>query len=68
MLDYVFQHPVLTVRMIERDLGCSVVTANKTVQTLADIGILREVTGGRRNRRFRYDPYLELFPAAATQP
>lgn len=63
VLDYLFAHPILTVRMIERDLACSFVTANKTVQALVDIGILRETTGGKRNRRFRYDPYLALFPA-----
>lgn len=34
---------------------------------LVDIGILREITGRARNRRFRYDAYVSLFdePAAA---
>lgn len=67
VLDYLFAHPILTVRMIERDLACSFVTANKTVQALVDIGILRETTGGKRNRRFRYDPYLALFPAEGSR-
>lgn len=29
--------------------------------SLEDLGILREITGHARNRRFRYEPYVRLF-------
>ncbi|MCC5865958.1 MAG: hypothetical protein JJU31_12615 [Wenzhouxiangella sp.] len=35
--------------------------ANQIVNRLEDIDLLREITGYARNRRFRFDPYLQLF-------
>ncbi len=35
--------------------------ANALVERLVKIGILSEVTGQARNRRFRYDAYVHLF-------
>ncbi len=35
--------------------------ANNLVARLEGIGLLREITGYARNRRFRFDPYLRLF-------
>jgi len=35
------------------------------VTRLQNIGLLREITGYARNRRFRLEPYLQLFEEAA---
>uniref|UniRef100_E6QCV4 Filamentation induced by cAMP protein Fic n=1 Tax=mine drainage metagenome TaxID=410659 RepID=E6QCV4_9ZZZZ len=35
--------------------------ANQIVARLEGIGVLREITGYARNRRFRFEPYLRLF-------
>ena len=35
--------------------------ANSVVNRLVEIGLLTEITGYTRNRRFRFDPYLRLF-------
>lgn len=35
--------------------------ANNLVARLVDAGVLREITGFARNRRFRFEPYLRLF-------
>ncbi len=61
LLDYLFVHPLLTVRMAEQHLDCSYGTANKVMEQLVECGILHEVTGGQRNRQYRYTPYLALF-------
>jgi len=39
----------------------SFVTANAMALTLAELGLLTEETGYKRNRRFRFAPYLALF-------
>jgi len=68
-LDYLFEQPVVTVRMVERRLGRTFATANKVVGQLGGKGILKEVSPRKfRNRRFRYDPYLVLFEDAGQPP
>jgi len=42
-------------------LEVAYVTAKKLVTEFLELGLLEEITGGRRNRRYRYTPYLDLF-------
>jgi hypothetical protein len=41
--------------------GTTYPAANQLVERLTEIGVLVEITGQARNRRFRYDPYVRLF-------
>ena len=59
--DYLFQHPVPSVRMAQKHLDCSYNTADNAVRRLERLRILRESTGQERNRLYRYEPYLALF-------
>ena len=52
--------PVATVADLSRRAGVSFPTASKAVDTLVSMGIVRELTGQRRNRVFAYDQYLLL--------
>jgi Fic family protein len=61
LLDYAFEHPLLTVRMAETHLGTAYVTAATAVEHMQAAGVLREVTGGKRNRKYRFEPYIALF-------
>ena len=61
LLDFLFHSPIISVRMAESHLGCSFVTASNLVQEMEQVGIVREFTGQQRNRRYRYEPYLNLF-------
>jgi Fic family protein len=60
-LEYLFEQPIVTVRMAQERLNCAFVTANKVVERFVKLGLLEEITGFQRNRRFRYSPYLALF-------
>ena len=40
--------------------GLSFPTATKGIDRLMNLGIVRELTGGRRNRVFSYDRYLAI--------
>jgi len=53
-------------RQIEKRLKSSFVTANKLVEQFVKLDILKETTGGQRNRRYSYIPYLALFESSAT--
>lgn len=73
LLDLLFEYPIVSVRHVERHLGCAFVTASRAVEKLEAAGVLREITAQKRNRRFRFEPYLELFeepagPAAEEVP
>ena len=61
LLDNLFQQPVTHVRHVERVLGCTFATANRLVQEMEKLGLLREMTGHKRNRRYQFYPYLRLF-------
>jgi len=61
IMDKLFDHPIVTVARVREWLGVTPAGANNLVNRLADIGLLREITGYARNRRFRFDPYLRLF-------
>ena len=65
LLDYLFEQPIVNVRLVEEKLGCAFVTADKLVKQFTELGIVREVTGGQRNRRYEYSPYLVLFEPAS---
>lgn len=65
LLDYLLEQPLVSVPLVAKRLTCSFVTANKLMEQLEALKVVRETTGGQRNRRYRYDPYLALFDAIA---
>jgi len=61
IMDKLFDHPIVTVATVQQWLQITPAGANQLVGRLADMGVLREITGYARNRRFRFEPYLRLF-------
>ncbi|MBM4277948.1 MAG: Fic family protein [Deltaproteobacteria bacterium] len=61
IMDKLFDHPIITVARVREWIGITTAGANQLVRRLVEIGLLREITGYARNRRFRFDPYLKLF-------
>ena len=56
-----FHRPIVTVGRVRELTGVSFAAGNELVKRLVGIGVLREITGYSRNRRFRYDEYVRLF-------
>lgn len=42
-------------------MGCAFGTANTIVEKMEELGLVREITGQERNRRYQYEPYVRLF-------
>ena len=61
MTDLVFAHPILNVRAVEGRIDVAYNTAAKLVRQFEQLGFLVEITGQRRNRLYRFEPYLRLF-------
>jgi len=60
-IDSLFKQPLVTASSLAKELDTSFVTANGIALTLAELELLTEETGYKRNRRFRFAPYLALF-------
>lgn len=65
IMERLFDHPIVNVATVRRWLDVTTPGANNLVRRLVDLGLLREITGNARNRRFRFDPYLRLFEEPA---
>lgn len=67
LLSALFRQPLVNVKAVARATSVAFGTANRLVGRFEELGLLREVTGQRRSRLFRYEPYLSLFddPEAA---
>jgi Fic family protein len=61
LLDYLLEQPIVNVRLVEAHVKCAFVTADKLVKQFEKLRIVKEVSGGQRNRRYEYSPYLALF-------
>jgi Fic family protein len=61
VLEFLFDRPIISVHDAQRLTGTGFAAANQLVARMTELGILREITGNARNRRFRYEPYVALF-------
>lgn len=60
LLEQLFHQPVITVAGVARATGTTFPPANALVDEFVRLGLLTEITGRRRNRFFRYTPYISL--------
>jgi Fic family protein len=68
LLDLIYQRPLVDVALVRDNLGVTFATANKLVDQLSGLGLLRETTGRKRDRIFRFAPYLALFEGDEDAP
>jgi Fic family protein len=61
LLGSLYFRPVFAISHVESATGLSYPNANTLVKDLCDLGLLKEITGQKRNRAFAYQPYLEIF-------
>lgn len=67
LLETLFDRPIVSVKQASTVTGTSFAAANNLVSKLAELGILLEITGYSRNRRYRYEPYVNLFVDGGTK-
>lgn len=60
-LEYFYEHPIVSVAEIQNLINTTYPAANNLTQKFVDHGVLVEVTGQKRNRRFVYRDYTALF-------
>jgi Fic family protein len=61
VLESLYRGPIISVNDIVQLTHVSFTAANALMRRFVERGILKEITGQARNRRFRYAPYIDLF-------
>lgn len=61
VMQHLYRHPVADAARIGKAAGVSPASAYKLIADLERLGLLREITGGKRGKRYAFEPYLKLF-------
>ncbi len=59
--DRMYETPTFSVGDAKEVMSCAFGTASSIVEKLEELGLVREITGQERNRRYQYEPYVRLF-------
>lgn len=60
-IDLFFERPYFRLADVQKRLQCTHPTATKIVNGFEKRGLVKEITGAKRNRIFRYGAYIDLF-------
>ncbi|MCI4323656.1 MAG: Fic family protein, partial [Thermoplasmata archaeon] len=60
LLNTLFRRPVISVNRVAKVIGTTYPPANSLVERFVEMRLLVEVTGQKRNRFFRYQPYIDV--------
>ena len=61
LMKQLFQMPITDSKQVSDLLNISASTANRLIKDLIDLGILSELTGYKRNRKFMFKEYFKIF-------
>jgi len=61
LLDHLFLQPVINAEQISKATGLSLVSSYKMIDDFMKQGILKEMTGNKRNRIFVFEEYFSIF-------
>lgn len=58
---HLYEHPAVSIQQVMALLGIQFNPARNLIATLEKMGILKEITGHKRNRIFLFEPYFNIF-------
>ena len=61
LINLLYKYPFISVSEVSDLLGVTATTANSLIKDFVKLGILYELTGRKRGRRFAFSEYLDLF-------
>jgi Fic family protein len=61
LINYLYGKPLISVKEVEELLGITTKPANAIINEFEKLGILKEITGYKRNRLFLFEEYYNLF-------
>ena len=60
-LHYLYSNPIIDSQEISKELSINPSTTLRLIEDFINLGILKEITGYKRNRIFIFEKYLQLF-------
>jgi DNA-binding IclR family transcriptional regulator len=61
LMKLLYKQPIVDRQRVEKALGFSTSTAARWLLEFERLGILREMTGFSRNRRYAFGEYIDIF-------
>ncbi|MEX2569503.1 MAG: winged helix-turn-helix transcriptional regulator [Cyclobacteriaceae bacterium] len=61
LINELYKQPILNGNQVAELLGIHPSTANRLIRNFQQIGILKELTGYKRNRIYAFEEYIGLF-------
>ena len=61
LLEHLYWSPIISIAFVRKLTGLAYGNANNLVGRFEKMGFLTEITGRKRNRKYSYKPYLEIF-------
>ena len=61
IMEYLYKKPIIIASKVIEITELSAPTAYKLITEMEELGILKEVTGGKRKKIYAFDTYLKLF-------
>ena len=61
LITHMYSHPILNINQVAAKLNTSHQTASSLAKKMEEIGILKELTGNKRNKNYSFYSYLTLF-------
>ena len=65
LVEFLFAHPLTDIQTVEKNLDVVYNTAAAAIRRLESAGLVKETTGRRRSRVYRFFAYLDLFDVPA---
>jgi transposase len=67
LLKVLYQYPIIDARGVQKHLGVSLDTAITWLQKFEAMNVVREITGQKRGRTYRFDRYIDILDAGWTE-
>lgn len=61
VLQHLYTNPILDVDVIQNITGKSQASAYRLLKDLSELGVVKEITGTQRNKKYVFKSYIELF-------
>ncbi len=61
IVNYLYKNPIITLNYLVDEFSISKQTANAIIKDFVNLGILKELTGQKRNRMYLFEEYINLF-------